>query len=114
MVIGNFSLILKSVPREHVFLHNPAANQVLAYDPRTGHELWKVAYNGYSNVTRPVYGRGLLFIQYGERCRAVLIINATCQDNRSVPNLSTIKDIDGTGMDETRLAPSIGLDADEI
>jgi outer membrane protein assembly factor BamB len=43
----------------------PAANQVLAYDPATGAELWKVRYDGYSNVPRPVYGDGLLFIGTG-------------------------------------------------
>jgi outer membrane protein assembly factor BamB len=43
----------------------PAANQVLGYDPATGTELWKVRYNGYSNVPRPVYGDGLIFIGTG-------------------------------------------------
>jgi len=34
-----------------------------AYDPKNGHEVWKVGYaEGYSVVPRPVFGDGLLFI----------------------------------------------------
>ncbi len=46
-------------------LISPAANQVVAYDPPTGRELWKVRYDGYSNVARPVFGHGLLFVSTG-------------------------------------------------
>lgn len=45
---------------------SPATGFVGAYDPRDGHELWRVAYGeGYSVVPRPVYSRGLLFISTG-------------------------------------------------
>ena len=46
-------------------LVSPAAGQVSAYDPRTGEELWWVAYDGYSNVPRPVAGFGLVFVTTG-------------------------------------------------
>ena len=46
-------------------LISPAANQVISYDPLTGRELWKVRYDGYSNVPVPIYGDGLLFIGTG-------------------------------------------------
>jgi outer membrane protein assembly factor BamB len=37
-----------------------------AYDPQTGKEIWHVSYpDGYSNVPRPVYGDGLVFIATG-------------------------------------------------
>ena len=37
-----------------------------ALDPQTGKELWRVSYpDGYSNVPRPVYGAGLVFIATG-------------------------------------------------
>jgi len=37
-----------------------------AYDPQNGRELWRVGYpEGYSNVPRPVYGAGLVFIATG-------------------------------------------------
>jgi outer membrane protein assembly factor BamB len=37
-----------------------------AYEPRTGRELWHVDYaEGYSNVPRPVFGNGLVYIATG-------------------------------------------------
>lgn len=39
----------------------PGGGQMVSYDPRTGAELWKVRYDGYSVVPRPVYGDGRVF-----------------------------------------------------
>jgi outer membrane protein assembly factor BamB len=36
-----------------------------AYDPKTGEEIWRVRYDGYSVIPRPVYGHGLLFVVTG-------------------------------------------------
>jgi outer membrane protein assembly factor BamB len=37
-----------------------------AYDPQNGKEIWRVSYpQGFSNVPRPVYGDGLVFIATG-------------------------------------------------
>ena len=37
-----------------------------AYDPATGREIWRVSYDdGFSNVPRPVFGKGLVFIATG-------------------------------------------------
>jgi outer membrane protein assembly factor BamB len=42
------------------------AYRAAAYDPATGRELWRVAYeDGFSNVPRPVFGQGLVFIATG-------------------------------------------------
>jgi outer membrane protein assembly factor BamB len=42
------------------------AFRVRAYDPLTGKEIWRVRYDeGFSNVPRPVYGHGLVFITTG-------------------------------------------------
>ena len=47
-----------------------------AYDPATGREIWRVSYDdGFSNVPRPVFGKGLVFIATGfsgadDDCRA--------------------------------------------
>jgi outer membrane protein assembly factor BamB len=47
-------------------LISPAAHRVFAYDPATGKELWHVNYSpGFSNVPRPVFGNGLLYICTG-------------------------------------------------
>jgi outer membrane protein assembly factor BamB len=42
------------------------AYRAAAYDPQTGKEIWRVSYgDGFSNVPRPVYGRGLVYIATG-------------------------------------------------
>lgn len=41
------------------------ADAAIAFDPLTGKELWRVTYDGYSNVPRPVIGHGLVFICTG-------------------------------------------------
>ncbi len=40
-------------------------DRVVAYNPRTGDEIWSSRYVGYSCVPRPVYGHGLVFICSG-------------------------------------------------
>lgn len=45
---------------------SPGAFRAIAYEPRTGRELWQVTYgDGFSNVPRPVYGNGLVYICTG-------------------------------------------------
>lgn len=44
---------------------SPGGDAVVAYAPKTGDEIWRVRYDGYSNVPRPVFGHGLLFICSG-------------------------------------------------
>jgi outer membrane protein assembly factor BamB len=41
------------------------SGMVGAYDPATGAEIWRVRYDGYSLVPRPVYGHGLVFLSSG-------------------------------------------------
>jgi len=42
------------------------AFRAAAYDPASGKEIWRVSYgDGFSNVPRPVYGHGLVFIATG-------------------------------------------------
>ena len=35
------------------------------YDPANGKEIWRVRYNGYSVIPRPVHGHGLVFLSSG-------------------------------------------------
>ena len=44
---------------------SPAADHVYAYDPVDGRELWKIDYEGFSNVPRPVFGGSLLYVCTG-------------------------------------------------
>lgn len=57
-----------------LIIQTPAGPQVvsvgafraISYDPRTGAELWFVSYgNGFSNVPRPVFGMGMVFLCTG-------------------------------------------------
>jgi outer membrane protein assembly factor BamB len=42
------------------------AFRVAAYDPATGKEIWRAGYaDGFSNVPRPVFGHGLVFVATG-------------------------------------------------
>ncbi|HEY2895469.1 MAG TPA: PQQ-binding-like beta-propeller repeat protein, partial [Pirellulales bacterium] len=41
------------------------SDAVVAHDPRTGDELWHFTFSGYSNVSMPVYDKGLLFFASG-------------------------------------------------
>ncbi|MBM4037787.1 MAG: quinonprotein alcohol dehydrogenase [Planctomycetes bacterium] len=43
-------------------LISPASRAVFAYDPRTGEELWKLPWRGWSVTPRPLFGHGLLFL----------------------------------------------------
>ena len=51
----------------------PAAVGTVAYDPRTGKELWKVTHGGYNTAARPLFTHGLVVIctQSGDRMLAV-------------------------------------------
>jgi outer membrane protein assembly factor BamB len=42
-------------------LISPGAKAMMAYDPLTGEELWKLRYNGWSVTPRPLFGHGLLY-----------------------------------------------------
>jgi outer membrane protein assembly factor BamB len=43
----------------------PGAAYVCAYDPADGKELWSVNYHGWSNVPRPLYAHGLVYVCTG-------------------------------------------------
>jgi outer membrane protein assembly factor BamB len=54
---------------------SPGAFNAFAYEPRSGKELWKVNYGeGFSNVPRPVYGDGLVFICTGFQQPSLLAV----------------------------------------
>ena len=54
---------------------SPGAFRAVAYEPRSGKELWQVRYGeGFSNVPRPVYGDGLVFICTGFQKPSMLAV----------------------------------------
>jgi outer membrane protein assembly factor BamB len=53
------------------------AYRAAAYDPQTGKELWRVSYaDGFSNVPRPVYGHGLVYIATGFQQPTLMAVRA--------------------------------------
>jgi len=40
----------------------PSAGATIAYDPRTGEELWRVRHGGMNAASRPLYGNGRLYL----------------------------------------------------
>ena len=53
-------IILESEGRLQLF--SPGAKAMISYDPQSGEELWKVRYNGWSMVPRPLFGHQLLYV----------------------------------------------------
>jgi outer membrane protein assembly factor BamB len=43
----------------------PGSDVVMSLNPRTGKEVWRVRYSGYSQVPRPVFGHGLVYVCTG-------------------------------------------------
>ncbi len=51
------------------------AFRATAYDPLTGKEIWRVGYSdGFSNVPRPIFGHGLVYIATGFQQPAMLAV----------------------------------------
>lgn len=57
-------LIIRDGNRD--LLISPGAFRTVAYEPLSGKEIWRAEYDdGFSNVPRPVYGHGLVFLATG-------------------------------------------------
>lgn len=53
----------------------PGAQWVVAYEPRTGKEIWRVDHGvGFSNVPRPIFGNGMVYICTGFGSKALWAI----------------------------------------
>lgn len=53
-------IILEAGGRHQLF--SPGAKAMIAYDPQSGEELWKIRYNGWSMVPRPLFDHELLYV----------------------------------------------------
>lgn len=53
---------------------SPGSGAVCAYDPATGREIWRVTYEGYSVIPRPIFGHGLVFVSSGFESPSLLAI----------------------------------------
>lgn len=46
-------------------LISPTSKGAFAYEPRTGAEIWRITYEGFSTAARPLYAHGLVYISTG-------------------------------------------------
>lgn len=80
---------------------SPGSDMVCALDAKTGREVWRVTYDGYSVIPRPVYGHGLVFVCTGYNRPSLLAIDPTgtgdvtdthvrWQTNKSVPHTPSL------------------------
>lgn len=53
---------------------SPGSHSVNSFDVTTGRELWRVRYEGYSVIPRPVFGQGLIFVSTSYDAPEVLAI----------------------------------------
>src|SRR3954447_9048504 len=73
-------LVIRAGDRDLVI--SAGAFRAVAYDPQNGKEIWRVDYpEGFSNVPRPVYGAGLVFITTGFQQPSVLAIRPDGKGN---------------------------------
>ena len=66
------ALVFNDGKRDQVVI--PGAQRVYSYDPDTGEELWWINYTGFSNVPRPVFANGLVYITTGFAARELMAI----------------------------------------
>ena len=66
-------LAIRAADRDQIV--SVGAFNAVAYDPQNGKEIWRVGYpDGFSNVPRPVYGAGLVFITTGFQQPSLLAV----------------------------------------
>jgi outer membrane protein assembly factor BamB len=66
-------LVIRVGERDQIL--SVGAYRAAAYDPQSGKEIWWVSYeDGFSNVPRPVYGHGLVYIATGFQQPSLLAV----------------------------------------
>ncbi len=68
-------LVIESAGRKQLII--PGSNVVQSLDPATGKEYWRLYYEGYSVVPRPIYESGLVFVCTGYNRPSLLAIDPT-------------------------------------
>ncbi|MHC4608119.1 MAG: outer membrane protein assembly factor BamB family protein [Planctomycetota bacterium] len=88
-------------------LISPASTATLAYEPRTGREIWRVRNEGHTPAVSPVFGSGLVFAATGHRWVELFAIRpdgtgdvtgshvAWRLKNRDVPTTPSPVEVDG-------------------
>ena len=60
---------------------SPGSDLVIAYEPKTGKQIWQCDYTGYSVIPRPVYAHGLVYISTSYNNPSLLAIDPTGTGN---------------------------------
>ncbi len=68
-------LVIEAAGRKQLIL--PGSNVVQSLVPETGEEIWRLTYDGYSVIPRPIYSDGLVFICTGYNRPSLLAIDPT-------------------------------------
>lgn len=66
-------LLIKSDGRE--LLISPFASHTIAYDPKTGEQIWSVRHGGMNAAGRPLFGNGLLYVSTADGPNPLVAIN---------------------------------------
>jgi len=80
---------------------SPGSDVVCAFDPVTGEEIWRLRYDGYSVIPKPVFAHGLVYICTGYNRPSLLAIrpdgagditdtHLVWKTNRSVPHTPSL------------------------
>ena len=56
----------------------PSAECTIAYDPKTGDELWRIAHGGMNGSARAVMGGGLLYLTSGHTGKLLAVKPGGC------------------------------------
>jgi outer membrane protein assembly factor BamB len=87
---------------------SPGSDAVCAYDPGTGREVWRVRYDGYSVIPRPVFSHGLVFVCTGFNSPTLLAIRPDGKGDVTDTHVAW------TVRRNAPLTPSLLLDGDEL
>ena len=68
-------LVIEAAGKKQLIL--PGSNVVQSLVPETGEEIWRLTYDGYSVIPRPIYTDGLVFICTGYNRPSLLAIDPT-------------------------------------
>ena len=68
---------------------SPSAHRTISYDPATGKELWWVEYgDGFSNVPRPVFAHGMVYLCTGFYKPELLAVRPDGEGNVTATHLA--------------------------
>ena len=84
-------LVLFAAGRTQLIL--PGSNVVQSLAPETGDEIWRVTYDGYSVIPRPIYAGGLVLVCTGYNRPSMLAIDPTGSGDVTATHLKWKSDV---------------------